>query len=67
MRNRKIDLGDISPANTIHFVDALKSDVQGVQVLLLIIRLILNLKFVIFCFYLRLILMMVIVLHGEIQ
>lgn len=32
IRNRKLDLGDVSPANTAHFVDALFSNVQGVQV-----------------------------------
>lgn len=32
IRNRKLDLGDVSPANTAHFIDALFADVQGVQV-----------------------------------
>lgn len=32
IRNRKLDLGDISPANTINFTDALYADVQGIQV-----------------------------------
>lgn len=32
IRNRKLDLGDISPANTIIFTDALYADVQGIQV-----------------------------------
>lgn len=32
IRNRKLDLGDISPANTISFTDALYADVQGIQV-----------------------------------
>lgn len=32
LRNRKLDLGDVSPANTTHFVDALYADVQGIQV-----------------------------------
>lgn len=32
IHNRKLDLGDISPANTAHFIDALFADVQGVQV-----------------------------------
>lgn len=31
LRNRKLDLGDISPANTISFTDALYADVQGIQ------------------------------------
>lgn len=30
--NRKLDLGDISPANTTSFTDALYADVQGIQV-----------------------------------
>lgn len=33
IRNRKLDLGDVSPANTTLFVDALFADVQGVQVI----------------------------------
>lgn len=32
IRNRKLDLGDVSPANTALFIDALFADVQGVQV-----------------------------------
>lgn len=32
IRNRKLDLGDISPANTISFTDALYANVQGIQV-----------------------------------
>lgn len=32
IKNRKLDLGDISPANTISFTDALYADVQGIQV-----------------------------------
>lgn len=32
LRNRRLDLGDISPANTTNFVDALYADVQGIQV-----------------------------------
>lgn len=32
IQNRKLDLGDISPANTISFTDALYADVQGIQV-----------------------------------
>lgn len=32
IRNRKLDLGDISPANTTLFTDALYADVQGIQV-----------------------------------
>ncbi|XP_052860500.1 uncharacterized protein LOC128267655 [Anopheles cruzii] len=32
LRNRKLDLGDVSPANTVHFVDCLYADVQGIQV-----------------------------------
>lgn len=30
--NRKLDLGDVSPANTVNFIDAMYADVQGVQV-----------------------------------
>lgn len=33
IRNRKLDLGDISPAYTISFTDALYADVQGIQVI----------------------------------
>lgn len=33
IRNRKVDLGDISPANTVAFTDALYADVQGIQVI----------------------------------
>ncbi|ETN64262.1 malate synthase [Anopheles darlingi] len=32
LRNRKLDLGDVSPANTVHFIDCLYADVQGIQV-----------------------------------
>ena len=32
IRNRKLDLGDVSPANTAAFVDALYANVQGIQV-----------------------------------
>lgn len=32
LRNRRLDLGDISPANTTNFIDALYADVQGIQV-----------------------------------
>ena len=32
LRNRHIDLGDVSPTNTKHFAEALKSTAQGVQV-----------------------------------
>lgn len=32
IKNRKLDLGDVSPANTANFVDALYADVQGIQV-----------------------------------
>lgn len=32
IRNRKLDLGDVSPANTILFTDALYANVQGIQV-----------------------------------
>ncbi|KAF5300011.1 hypothetical protein FQR65_LT09267 [Abscondita terminalis] len=32
LRNRELDLGDVSPANTNHFIKALNADVQGVQV-----------------------------------
>lgn len=32
IKNRKLDLGDISPANTISFTDALYANVQGIQV-----------------------------------
>lgn len=32
LRNRKLDLGDCSPSNTISFIDALNENVQGIQV-----------------------------------
>lgn len=32
IQNRKLDLGDISPANTFSFTDALFANVQGIQV-----------------------------------
>lgn len=32
IQNRKLDLGDISPSNTVSFTDALYADVQGIQV-----------------------------------
>ncbi|XP_072945638.1 uncharacterized protein [Epargyreus clarus] len=32
LQNRHLDLGDVSPANAAHFVAALNSDVQGIQV-----------------------------------
>lgn len=32
LRNRKLDLGDVSPANTTNFVDSLYAKVQGIQV-----------------------------------
>uniref|UniRef100_A0A182M6P6 Uncharacterized protein n=1 Tax=Anopheles culicifacies TaxID=139723 RepID=A0A182M6P6_9DIPT len=32
LRNRKLDLGDVSPANTVHFTDCLYANVQGIQV-----------------------------------
>lgn len=32
IKNRKLDLGDVSPANTISFTDALYANVQGIQV-----------------------------------
>ncbi|KFB43957.1 AGAP005342-PA-like protein [Anopheles sinensis] len=32
LRNRKLDLGDVSPANTVHFIDCLYANVQGIQV-----------------------------------
>lgn len=32
LRNRKLDLGDVSPANTTNFVDCLYAKVQGIQV-----------------------------------
>lgn len=32
IQNRKLDLGDVSPAHTAHFIDALYADVQGIQV-----------------------------------
>lgn len=32
LQNRKIDLGDVSPASTAYFVDTLFADVQGIQV-----------------------------------
>lgn len=31
-RCRHLDLGDVSASNTVHFVNALNSDVQGIQV-----------------------------------
>lgn len=31
IKNRKLDLGDVSPSNTIRFTDALYADVQGIQ------------------------------------
>lgn len=30
--NRRLDLGDVSPANFEHFLAALRADVQGIQV-----------------------------------
>ncbi|XP_013149037.1 PREDICTED: malate synthase 2, glyoxysomal-like [Papilio polytes] len=32
LQNRHLDLGDVSPSNAAHFVEALNSDVQGIQV-----------------------------------
>lgn len=32
LRNRQLDLGDVSPANTANFIDALYADVRGIQV-----------------------------------
>ncbi|XP_053687672.1 malate synthase-like [Sabethes cyaneus] len=32
LQNRKLDLGDVSPANTTNFVDSLYAKVQGIQV-----------------------------------
>ncbi|GJQ65319.1 hypothetical protein Trydic_g7435 [Trypoxylus dichotomus] len=32
LANRRLDLGDVSPANTSHFFEALNADVQGIQV-----------------------------------
>ncbi|XP_055607122.1 malate synthase-like isoform X2 [Uranotaenia lowii] len=32
LRNRKLDLGDVSPANTAYFIDSLYAKVQGIQV-----------------------------------
>lgn len=32
LQNRRLDLGDVSPANTQHFIKALNADVQGIQV-----------------------------------
>lgn len=32
IRNRQLDLGDVSPANTANFIDALYANVRGVQV-----------------------------------
>lgn len=32
LRNRKLDLGDVSPANTTNFIDSLYAKVQGIQV-----------------------------------
>lgn len=68
IRNRKLDLGDISPANTINFTDALYANVQGIQVwhiLLHSIFLLIDIK--IHLITIRLILMMVIVRLGVIQ
>lgn len=36
LQNRKIDLGDVSPASTAYFVDTLFADVQGIQVYLIL-------------------------------
>lgn len=32
LKNRRLDLGDVSPVNEKHFHDALKANVQGIQV-----------------------------------
>ncbi|KPJ18853.1 Malate synthase, glyoxysomal [Papilio machaon] len=32
LQNRHLDLGDVSPSNAAHFIEALNSDVQGIQV-----------------------------------
>lgn len=32
LQNRKLDLGDCSPSNVFHLIDALNSDAQGIQV-----------------------------------
>lgn len=32
IRNRQLDLGDVSPANTANFIDALYANVRGIQV-----------------------------------
>ncbi|XP_063831953.1 malate synthase-like [Ostrinia nubilalis] len=32
LQNRHLDLGDVSPSNTAHFVSALNEDVEGIQV-----------------------------------
>lgn len=37
--NRHLDLGDVSPSNTIHFFQALTAEVQGIQVNTLISKL----------------------------
>lgn len=37
IQNRKLDLGDVSPAHTAHFIDALYADVQGIQVIMTIV------------------------------
>ncbi|XP_013171761.1 PREDICTED: malate synthase, glyoxysomal-like [Papilio xuthus] len=32
LQNRHLDLGDVSPSNAAHFIEAVNSDVQGIQV-----------------------------------
>lgn len=61
LRNRKLDLGDVSPANTVNFIDAMYADVQGIQVSTIRIRVLSWKSFNIFG---RLILTMGTVPHG---
>lgn len=35
LKCRHIDLGDVSPSNTSHFVEALRANIQGIQVYVL--------------------------------
>lgn len=67
IQNRKLDLGDISPANTILFTDALYADVQGIQVCTENFFYERNSRVCSFFPKNRLILMMVTVQHGAIQ
>lgn len=36
LQDRRLDLGDVSPANKDHFLAALNADVQGIQVILIL-------------------------------